>query len=164
MLFNSVAFALFFPVVAILHFLLPHRHRWYLLLAASCGFYMWFRPAYILILAFTIVVDYVAGLWIARVHGLHRRLALGTSIVANVGVLAGWQISLSTWLRDYVYIRSALCELDAGLPAQRPVPRRELDARHLGSLHGSFFVIGCHARVARAPVRADSWLGWAGRS
>jgi hypothetical protein len=62
MLFNSGAFLIFFPVVTTTYFLLPHRFRWMLLLAASCYFYMAFIPKYILILAVTITVDYFAGL------------------------------------------------------------------------------------------------------
>jgi Obg family GTPase CgtA-like protein len=59
-LFNSLHFALFFPIVTALYFALPARARWGLLLAASCYFYMAFVPVYILILAATIVVDLVA--------------------------------------------------------------------------------------------------------
>lgn len=89
MLFNSLEFALFFPVVTFLFFLLPHRFRWFLLLAASCFFYMFFKPVYILILAFTIVIDYYAGIWIAGAQDKRRRkLLLMLSLVANVGVLA----------------------------------------------------------------------------
>ena len=64
MLFNSFSFFVFFPLVTGLYFLLPHRQRWALLLTASCVFYMYFIPKYLLILAFTIVVDYFAGLLI----------------------------------------------------------------------------------------------------
>ena len=88
MLFNSAAYAVFFAVVTGCYFLLPHRFRWALLLSASCGFYMWFRPAYILILGFTILVDYFAGLWIEGARGTRRSWALGLSLAANVGVLA----------------------------------------------------------------------------
>ena len=88
MLFNSLAFLAFFPIVTILYFLTPHRWRWLLLLAASCVFYMAFIPVYILILVFTIVIDYFAGLGIAGATGARRRLFLVMSIVANVGVLA----------------------------------------------------------------------------
>jgi alginate O-acetyltransferase complex protein AlgI len=86
--FNSFAFFLFFPIVTLLYFWLPHRLRWGLLLVASCAFYMFFIPKYILILAFTIVVDYAAGLLIERAEGRARRMWLVASIVANVGVLA----------------------------------------------------------------------------
>ena len=89
MLFNSAEFCLvFFPLVTALYFLLPHTWRWLLLLCASCWFYMAFVPLFILILAFTIGVDYFAGHWIERSEGPRRKFFLIASIVANVGVLA----------------------------------------------------------------------------
>lgn len=88
MVFNSFAFLVFFPVVTILYFWLPHKYRWWLLLAASCVFYAWFKISYLLILVFTIIVDYFAGLWIEKSEGKRRKWALIISIVANVGVLA----------------------------------------------------------------------------
>ena len=89
MLFNSLEFAFFFPVVTILFFLLPHKFRWMLLLAASCFFYMFFKPIYIFILVFTIIIDYFAGIWIAREPDKRKKKRLLLlSIVANVGVLA----------------------------------------------------------------------------
>jgi hypothetical protein len=57
MLFNSLQFLVFFPVVTALYFLAPHRARWLLLLAASCVFYAAFIPKYLLILLFLILVD-----------------------------------------------------------------------------------------------------------
>ena len=88
MIFNSIAFLVFFVVVTTAYYLLPYRWRWPLLLAASCYFYMAFVPVYILILAFTIVVDYAAGHLIERSQGATRKRWLIASIVANVGVLA----------------------------------------------------------------------------
>jgi alginate O-acetyltransferase complex protein AlgI len=89
MLFNSLQFAIFFPVVIILYFLLPHKFRWALLLGASMYFYMAFVPSYILILGVTIVVDYFAGIWIEEAESARRRKAyLVMSLVANIGFLA----------------------------------------------------------------------------
>lgn len=88
MLFNSFDFLLFFPIVTFLFFALPHKFRWLLLLIASCVFYMYFIPKYILILAVTIVVDYFAGIYIDKSEGYRRKLLLITSIIANVGFLA----------------------------------------------------------------------------
>jgi D-alanyl-lipoteichoic acid acyltransferase DltB (MBOAT superfamily) len=49
---------------------------------------MFFKPVYILILFFTIVIDYFAGIWIARQTDPRRKKwFLAASIVANVGVL-----------------------------------------------------------------------------
>ena len=64
MIFNSVVFVIFYIIVTALYFILPHKFRWGLLLAASCYFYMAFVPVYILILGFTIVIDYFAGIFI----------------------------------------------------------------------------------------------------
>jgi alginate O-acetyltransferase complex protein AlgI len=86
-LFNSFQFAVFFPIVTTLYFLLPHRYRWGLLLAASCVFYMVFVPAYILILAVTIVIDYLAALRIHATTGRARRVYLLGSIVSTCTVL-----------------------------------------------------------------------------
>lgn len=88
MLFNSLEFAVFFPVVATLYFLLPPRRRVLLLLVSSCVFYMAFIPAYILILGVTIAIDYFAGICLARAESERlRRLVLLTSIVATCAVL-----------------------------------------------------------------------------
>jgi len=55
---------------------------------SSCYFYMAFVPIYILILAFTIVVDYFAGILIERTSDKKRKLCLIASLIANIGVLA----------------------------------------------------------------------------
>src|SRR5258706_13904239 len=83
MLFNSVEFALFFPVVCCLYFAAPLRARVPLLLGASCVFYMAFIPAYILILFLTIGIDYAAGIYIERTKGPARRYWLFGSIIST---------------------------------------------------------------------------------
>ena len=80
MLFNSFTFLIFFPIVVAIYFAIPHRFRWAWLLAASCYFYMAFIPVYILILFFTIAVDYAAGILIENAEGRRRRLFLLMSI------------------------------------------------------------------------------------
>jgi alginate O-acetyltransferase complex protein AlgI len=87
MLFNSLQFAVFFPVVTLLYFALPHRWRGAMLLGASCLFYMAFVPAYIAILGVTILIDYVAGIRIEATEGARRRLWLILSIVSTCAVL-----------------------------------------------------------------------------
>ncbi len=86
MLFNSLAFLLFFPLVCLGYFLLPHRVRWLWLLAASCFFYMSFIPKYILILGLTIAIDYTAGLLI-EVYPKHKKPFLVISLILNIGLL-----------------------------------------------------------------------------
>jgi alginate O-acetyltransferase complex protein AlgI len=88
MLFNSFEFLLFFPLVCFLFFALPHRFRWLLLLIASCIFYMYFIPIYILILFFTIIIDFIAGIIIEKAEGPRKKGFLVLSLVANIGVLS----------------------------------------------------------------------------
>lgn len=88
MLFNSLHFLVFFIIVTSFYFVLPNRYRWFLLLMSSCYFYMSFFPPYILILGFTIVVDYFAGIYIENARGRRRKLFLIFSLIANIGVLA----------------------------------------------------------------------------
>src|SRR5271157_2427251 len=89
MLFNSLQFLIFFPLVTLVYFLLPHRHRWWMLLTASCVFYMMFIPKYIAILAVTITVDYVAAIWLEKpgLSARKRKSILTISIVSTCLVL-----------------------------------------------------------------------------
>src|SRR5450631_1075026 len=87
MLFNSLEFAIFFPLVTGVFFLLPQRWRVHWLLAASCVFYMVFIPVYILILLVTILIDYSAGIYLEKVVGNKRKWLLWVSILSTCTVL-----------------------------------------------------------------------------
>lgn len=85
MLFNSLEFIIFFPLVTILYFLFPHKFRWIHLLIASCIFYAAFIPSYLFILFILILIDYSAGLLIERSN--QKKLWLYLSLAANIGLL-----------------------------------------------------------------------------
>ena len=84
MLFNSIYYAFFLPLVVILFWVVPRRIRYPLLLVASYLFYMNWIPAYIgLILALT-VVNYGFGFLIARQRS---RVWLALAVAVDLGVL-----------------------------------------------------------------------------
>lgn len=87
MLFNSLEFAIYFPIVIALYFLSPQRWRVWWLLVASCVFYMAFIPAYIAILFVTILIDYFAGVYIEILSGRKRTTLLWISIISTCIVL-----------------------------------------------------------------------------
>ena len=87
MLFNSLEFLLFFPIVTILFYVLPHKYRWFHLLISSCIFYMFFIPQYILILFTTILIDYAAAIWIEKTAGKRKKTYLIISIISTCLVL-----------------------------------------------------------------------------
>jgi len=90
--FNSAEYVLFLPLVFLAFHLIPVRGRWALLLAASYFFYMCWRPEYALLLAFSTLVDYWAGL---RMGGQATRAArrpyLLVSLLANLLLLASFK-------------------------------------------------------------------------
>src|SRR5262245_45577513 len=87
-LFNSLQFAIFFPVVVVVFYALPGRLRTAWLLAASLLFYMAWRPAYVTVLLVLIVIDYFAALAMAqRPDPPSRRRFLLVSLVGNLGLL-----------------------------------------------------------------------------
>ncbi len=94
MLFNSIDFAVFLPIVFVLYWFVfgrNYRSQNTVMLLASCLFYMAFVPVYILILACTIGIDYVAGILIEDSKGAARKRWLTASIIANLGVLAAFK-------------------------------------------------------------------------
>jgi len=114
MLFNSIEFFVFFPIVVALYYALPHKYRWGLLLISSCYFYMVFIPVYILILGFTIVIDYFAGILLENSQGRKRKIYLIASIIANTGVLAVFKY--------YNFLNENLTVLLKGFTMENPIP------------------------------------------
>lgn len=122
MLFNSIHFLLFFIIVTLSYFCLGWQGRWRLLLAASCYFYMIFKPIYILILFFTIVIDYLAGIWLEKTTDkTKKKLLLIVSLISNIGILAYFKYfnflneNLSHLL-NLVHVRNPISALEILLP------------------------------------------------
>lgn len=88
MLFNSLHFVVFFPVLVLVYFALPLRFRWILLLAASYYFYMCWKAEYVLLIMVSTGVDYGAALAMGkREERKARRPFLFLSLFANLGLL-----------------------------------------------------------------------------
>lgn len=92
MLFNSIDFAVFLPVVFVLYWSLNGRSlklQNLFIVAASYTFYGWWDWRYLGLVIISTVAGYGSGLGIARARDQHtRRLWLLASIVVNLGLLA----------------------------------------------------------------------------
>ena len=88
MTFNSWEFLIFYPIVAILYFLLPKRARWPMLLIASYYFYIFYQADLIFLIVATTFISWISSLIIERTDrvGL-RRLMLAITLIACLGVL-----------------------------------------------------------------------------
>ncbi len=89
MLFNSIDFLMFFPIVSILYFIVPKNIRNVFLLCASLYFYMSWRASYVVLILFTIITTYIASVIINRFEDNKkiRKTALVLGILLNLGVL-----------------------------------------------------------------------------
>src|ERR1700761_2731838 len=92
MLFNSITFAIFLPIVFTLYWLIPSENRRLqnmLLLLSSYVFYGWWDYRFLFLLIFSTFLDYYSGLKIegAQTKG-RKKLWLFISVFINVGFLA----------------------------------------------------------------------------
>lgn len=71
MLFNSMQFLIFFPLVVLAYFVLPGKIKNYWLLAASYYFYMCWNAKYAFLLFFSTLVTYASGLLLERAKQLN---------------------------------------------------------------------------------------------
>lgn len=151
MLFNSIAFLIFFPVVTIVFFLLRHKYRWLWLLAASCFFYMFFKPEYILILAFTIIIDYYAGILLEKTTtAAKRKTYLILSLIANIGVLAIFKY--------FNFINSNITGLATLLDLKNPIPYLNI-LLPIGLSFHTFQAMSYTIEVYRGNQKAEKHFG-----
>lgn len=87
MLFNSLKYALFLPIVVALFWACPQRWRVPILLVASYIFYMSWRPGYILLIVGLTVLNFFAGRFIAESKA-HKKAWLAAGVIGNLVTLA----------------------------------------------------------------------------
>ena len=88
MLFNTIDFVLFLPLVVFTYFLLPHKYRWMFLLAASYFFYMSWKVEYLFLIIISTLVDYFAGILMEKYPKKKAKLPLLIlSLSTNLGLL-----------------------------------------------------------------------------
>lgn len=108
MLFNSLEFLLFLPLVFCLYWLLNRaislRGTNLFLLAASYVFYGWWDGRFLALIAFSTLVDFVVGSRIAATlkHRKQARAWLLLSLITNLGLLAYFKYAnffIDSWVR-----------------------------------------------------------------
>ena len=87
MVFSSFIFLwIFLPIVFIGYFLLQDKYKNIFLLLGSLIFYAWGEPLYILLMLFSILINYVFGILIDKDRP-YRNLLLIISLIFNIGIL-----------------------------------------------------------------------------
>ena len=87
MLFNSLEFWIFLPLVLLFSRLFSGRPRTLFLLASSYVFYLWWDARFILLILASTLVDFLVGRALPSARGPARLRLLITSLAANLGLL-----------------------------------------------------------------------------
>jgi D-alanyl-lipoteichoic acid acyltransferase DltB (MBOAT superfamily) len=90
MLFNSIEFLVFLPIVFALYWFVFNKSlRWQnlLVLVASYFFYGWWSWKFMLLLALSTLLDYMYGIYVASPNKNKAKLFLWLSIINNLGIL-----------------------------------------------------------------------------
>lgn len=88
MLFNSLAFAIFMPIVFILYWAIPQKYRWIVLLIASYYSYMSWNPKYVLLILLTTAVSYICGIYVEKIESAKgKKWCIVIALVVSLGVL-----------------------------------------------------------------------------
>ena len=86
MLFSSMVFLwIFLPIVFCGYHLLKDQYKNIWLLVASLIFYSWGEPAYIFLMLFSIIVNYLLGIWMDRYA--KKKIVLIVAIIFNLMIL-----------------------------------------------------------------------------
>ena len=92
MVFSSTIFLMvFLPAVYILNFICKKEYSNILLLIASLIFYAWGEPYLVGLMVFSIVINWLFGMAIARSDGARRRLILALGIIINLCILCHYK-------------------------------------------------------------------------
>jgi len=96
MLFNSVDFLIFFPIVVLLYFIIPQKVRWIWLLVASYYFYMNWNAAYAILIFISTFVTWLSGLLLDKEDKSEKfkKAVVTASLVINLGILAFFKYAL----------------------------------------------------------------------
>lgn len=91
MLFNSLDFLIFFPIVVSIFFVIPKNIRYIWLLLASYYFYMSWNPKYALLIFLSTFITYISSIFVEKCNDKKmmtaKKLWLAGSLVSNLGIL-----------------------------------------------------------------------------
>lgn len=151
MLFNSLEFLIFYPIITILYFILPFKARWVLLLAGSFYFYMAWRPEYIILMLISISTVYFTGLKMGTEENkTKRKRYLYLSLFINLGILIVFKY--------FNFLNSSLKMLFNGLSLPYNVPELNV-LLPMGISFYTFQALSYSIDVYRGTIKPEKHFG-----
>lgn len=122
MLFNSIDFLFFFPIVTVIFFAVPKRLRILWLLVISYYFYMSWNPKYAVLIAFSTLITFASGILMEKVKGKRsKKIVLVISLMSNLMILgifkyADFALNTLSSITSYLGLGTVERRLDLLLP------------------------------------------------
>lgn len=88
MLFSTAAFAVFMTVVFLIYWLMPHRFRWIIILAANAWFYISYDVRYLAVILITMLASYICAILIEKQSiDKKKKTIMAAGIVVTLSLL-----------------------------------------------------------------------------
>jgi D-alanyl-lipoteichoic acid acyltransferase DltB (MBOAT superfamily) len=152
MIFNSIIYLFFLPLVVIAYYILPKRIRWVWLLVASVSYYLSFIPIFLFLLIGTVLLNYFFGIVLGKIPEEKRSGALFLIIILNILFLAFFKYFNVLFPGNTVHLSS----VDLFF-RNDPINKMILP---LGLSYLSFTVLSYHIEIKRRTIEPEKHLGY----
>ncbi|MBS7339882.1 MAG: MBOAT family protein [Lachnospiraceae bacterium] len=158
MLFNSIDFLIFFPIVLFIYFILPAKIRYLWLLVASYYFYMCWNPMYLILIVLSTVITYLCGIVVGRLR--EKENAIEDNVKKQMKVVIAISFMVNIGLLIYFkYTNFLMDSVNAGLAYlnMEELPRFDI-LLPVGISFYTFQALGYTVDVYRGDVKAEKNL------
>lgn len=124
MLFNSIDFLLFLPVVLLIYYVIPQKVRYVWLLISSYYFYMCWNARYALLILVSTIITYYSGIFLERVIKSdkttqvveqQKKAIVAVSFISNLGIL--FYFKYLNFATDLIFRLLSKCHITIETPA-----------------------------------------------
>ena len=150
MIFNSIQFIIFLPIIFLLYWAMPHKWRNWLLLIASYYFYMCWNALYAILIIFTTISTWKLATMMNGKSPKIRKILLSLSVTLNLSILFTFKY--------YDFLMSILADLTNLLSIQI-VPVKLGLLLPVGISFYTFQAIGYSIDVYRRDIKSENNLG-----
>lgn len=150
MIFNSIQYIIFLPIIFLLYWAMPHKWRNWLLLIASYYFYMCWNALYAILIIFTTISTWKLATMMDGKSQKIRKILLSLSVTLNLSILFTFKY--------YDFLMSILADLTNLLSIQI-VPVKLGLLLPVGISFYTFQAIGYSIDVYRRDIKSENNLG-----
>lgn len=150
MIFNSIQYIIFLPIIFLLYWAMPHKWRNWLLLIASYYFYMCWNALYAILIIFTTISTWKLATMMNGKSPKIRKILLSLSVTLNLSILFTFKY--------YDFLMSILADVTNLLSIQI-VPVKLGLLLPVGISFYTFQAIGYSIDVYRRDIKSENNLG-----